>query len=69
MGKTNPNHYKIGKSEVIGITENLGFLEGNVVKYVCRAGRKEGESRMDDLLKAAWYLARAIDNESRGTDG
>jgi hypothetical protein len=69
MNKTNPDHYKIGSAKVIEITEHLGFLEGNVVKYVCRAGNKPGESRMDDLSKAKWYLERAIKNESEGKDG
>lgn len=55
-----PPHYKLGDHEVIGITEQLDFLSGNVVKYVCRAGRKEGVRPLDDLLKARWYLDRLI---------
>jgi len=31
----------------------LGFLEGNVVKYVCRHGAKHGR---EDLLKARHYI-------------
>ena len=69
MDKINPDHYKAGKAEVIDITETLDFCLGNVVKYVVRAGRKAGESRLDDLLKASYYLSRAVDNEIRGTDG
>ena len=55
-----PPHYKLGDWEVIEITQHLGFLSGNVVKYVCRAGRKEGSSSLEDYLKARWYLDRLI---------
>jgi len=36
----------------------LGFCLGNVIKYICRAGRK-GVS-LEDLKKARWYLDREI---------
>ncbi len=63
--KTDPKHYQFpGGTQVIDITQHLGFLGGNVVKYVSRAGRKDGESPMDDLLKAQWYLNRLIEKES-----
>ena len=68
MSKTNPDHYKLGSGQVIDITEGLDFLSGNVVKYVCRAGRKPGESKMDDLLKASYYLARLINNAAAEED-
>lgn len=29
-----------------------GWLLGNVIKYVCRAGKKDGEPERKDLLKA-----------------
>ena len=38
----------------------LGFSLGNVIKYVARAGRKPGVQTLDDLRKAASYLAREI---------
>ena len=57
-----PGHYKFpGGAEVIDITRHLGFLEGNVIKYVARAGRKS--DRLSDLLKARRYLDWAIENE------
>jgi len=34
----------------------LGFCLGNTLKYLCRAGKKPGESELKDLKKAAWYL-------------
>ena len=55
-----PPHYKLGDREVIEITEHLDFLSGNVVKYICRAGRKKGVDLLDDLSKALWYLERKI---------
>ena len=62
--KTNPSHYQFGSGvEVIQITQHLGFLLGNVVKYSARAGRKDGEDVLDDLYKARWYLNRQIEIE------
>lgn len=57
---SHPPHYRLGDREVIEITQHLDFLSGNVVKYVCRAGRKEGSSSLEDYLKARWYLDRLI---------
>lgn len=55
-----PPHYKLGDREVIEITEQLDFLSGNVVKYICREGRKRGADPLADLYKALWYLERKI---------
>ena len=63
--KTNPKHYQFSNgSQLIDITENLDFCSGNAIKYIARSGNKYGETRMDDLLKAQWYLNRLIDKES-----
>ena len=35
------------------------FYLGNAMKYLFRAGRKEGQSKDDDLAKAITYLRRA----------
>lgn len=59
-----PSHYTHGNIEVIDAIEDwkLGFHEGNVVKYVARAGHKGGpEKQIEDLKKAAWYLNRRIE--------
>lgn len=62
--KINPSHYQLPNGfQVIDLTKNLGFCEGNVVKYVSRAGKKGGESRLDDLLKARYYLNQLIADE------
>jgi len=64
-----PQHYNTGKIEVIDFIEDqqLNFHLGNVVKYVCRAGKKNSDgtgielSTVSDLRKAMWYLARYIE--------
>lgn len=53
-----PAHYTSYSPEVIVITEQLGFCEGNVVKYLARAGRKVGVLGQEDLDKAHWYMRR-----------
>lgn len=53
-----PAHYTSYSPEVIVITEQLGFCEGNVVKYLARAGRKVGVPGQEDLDKAHWYMCR-----------
>jgi len=38
----------------------LNFSLGSVLKYICRAGKKEGVSPLEDLHKALWYLHHDI---------
>lgn len=54
-----PEHYTWHPSgvECITITEHMGFLLGNAVKYIWRADLKNGT---EDLKKAVWYLEREI---------
>lgn len=37
--------------------EFIGFLKGNVIKYVSRAGKKENSDINNDLAKAKRYLS------------
>ncbi len=59
-----PAHYggKDNPYEAIKVIEawSLGFCLGNVLKYIARAGKKDGSSR-GDLKKALWYLQREVD--------
>lgn len=56
----NPAHYK-GDTVMVFIEEfNLGFCEGNAVKYIARHQSKGAP--LEDLRKARWYLERAISN-------
>lgn len=63
-----PDHYHRNKIDVIGFLEQHfpespsvtvadGFKIGNVIKYVCRAGNKNG---LEDLIKARNYLNMMI---------
>jgi hypothetical protein len=58
-----PAHYTDGGIEVIDFIEakRLGYHLGNVVKYICRAGKKGTNNGLEDLRKAQWYLKRAIE--------
>ncbi len=38
----------------------LCYWLGNVLKYICRAGRKKGNPELDDLVKARNYLDERI---------
>ena len=61
MSKVNhPKHYNTGKIEVIDAIEEwqLGFCDGNVIKYVAR--HKFKGRPLEDLKKAKWYLERLI---------
>lgn len=63
--KVNPDHYKLPNGiEANDVTRHFGFNEGNVLKYVWRAGKKEGEDRLTDLRKAQWYLNELVKGES-----
>jgi len=60
-----PQHYGGADNpyEAIKVIEawELGFLLGNTVKYISRAGKKAPDKEIEDLEKAAWYLQRRID--------
>ena len=60
--KVNPTHYRQGNIEPWDyiVDQKLNYLEGNIIKYITRAGKKDGESRFDDLLKAQAYLTKLI---------
>ena len=68
MSKYDPAHYQRGTIQVWDFItdQNLDFLRGNVVKYLCRAGFKRYEEEIDDLLKAKMYIDKAIQVASAG---
>jgi len=61
----NPQHYQDGGIQTIDFIEakGLNFHLGNVVKYISRAGKKG--NKLEDLLKAQWYLNREIERISK----
>lgn len=60
-----PAHYNSGSIEVIDAIEawGLGFLEGNIIKYIARHELKG--TPLQDLKKAKWYLNRLIKNKEK----
>jgi hypothetical protein len=55
-------HYENGKGyDLIDVISDyeLNFNRGNIVKYICRAGKKDDEIK--DLEKALDYLNREIE--------
>lgn len=60
-----PSHYgsKSGR-DVIDWCEDFGIMSNayifNIFKYLCRAGKKNGNSELQDAKKAMVYLDRYI---------
>ena len=61
-----PAHYNKAGIETIDIIQSVtgdGFetyLQGNILKYICRYKYKNG---VEDLEKARWYLNRLIETQ------
>ena len=57
------NHYKMPIQPVEFIHKNnIPYIEGNVIKYLCRWRNKNG---LDDLKKARHYIDLLIEMESK----
>lgn len=58
-----PKHYISDPSgiECIQITRYRNFNIGNAIKYLWRAGLKDGNSDIQDLQKAVWYIQDEIE--------
>ena len=54
-----PKHYTAAAIEPIEVIHawDLNFDLGNVIKYIARAGKKRGNSKLQDVMKAQQYLA------------
>ncbi len=60
-GQTGGSHYQIPIQPVDYIVENgLGYMEGNVIKYVTRHESKNGE---EDIIKALDYLYMILEKK------
>ena len=58
-----PQHYNQGIEAIDYIeSHNLNFSLGNAIKYITRCEHKE--DKLEDLLKAKWYIEREIERES-----
>ena len=68
-----PAHYggEDNPYEAIKVIEawELNFNLGNVVKYICRAGKKEKNTLLGDLEKARQYLDFEIERRTREQEG
>jgi hypothetical protein len=56
-----PNHYNALPIECIDVIEHFDFCIGSAIKYLWRAGLKDGEADLDDYKKAIWYIQRKIE--------
>lgn len=69
-----PPHYKANGVECIDIIEEFlspdefrGYLKGQVLKYLFRAGKKDPAKETEDYEKAGWYI-RKLASGSRKSD-
>lgn len=60
-----PHHYNANPSgvEAIDVIEHMSFNVGSAMKYLWRADYKG--TKMEDLKKAEWYVAREIQRLSK----
>ncbi len=65
--KYSPSYYQRGSYQIWDfiVDQQLDFLAGNVIKYICRAGHKDQESELDDWLKVKAYVDRKIQQISQ----
>ena len=61
------DHYKQMKIQPVEFihTNNIPYLEGNVIKYICRHRNKNG---LADLEKAKHYIELLIELEYQGEE-
>ena len=59
-----PSHYTRGSIEVWDFIrdQDLNYHLGNVIKYVCRAGHKSPDTKIEDLEKAIHYLENELEH-------
>nr|DAV86529.1 MAG TPA: nucelotide kinase [Caudoviricetes sp.] len=62
---THPLHYALLDPEPITFICDKDYLTGSALKYIFRAGHKDGADENVDMGKAAWYL-RELVNEQGG---
>lgn len=61
-----PKHYNSTSIETIDLIKGAmsqyqfhGYLQGNIIKYICRYREKNG---LEDLEKSRWYLNKLIED-------
>lgn len=65
-----PTYYNDSKITPFDVIDDwdLNFYLGNAIKYIKRAGKKEGNSRLQDLKKAREYIEHEIQDEEARYD-
>lgn len=57
---THPSHYAALDPEPITFIRDKNYLTGSALKYIFRAGHKNGADENVDMGKAAWYLRELV---------
>ena len=64
LNAINPSHYKTDKGidllDMLNTLQINDFCKENAIKYIARAGKKEGNTEIQDLTKAIEYLQRKV---------
>lgn len=58
--QTHPSHYATLDPEPITFIRDRDYLAGSALKYIFRAGHKNGAAENVDMGKAAWYLRELV---------
>lgn len=57
---SHPSHYETLDPEPITFIRDKDYLTGSALKYIFRAGHKNGADENVDMGKAAWYLRELV---------
>ena len=70
MAQPSPSHYTRGSIEVWDFIrdQQLNYHLGNAIKYICRAGFKSPDTKVEDLKKAIHYLENELLHSSQLDD-
>lgn len=58
-----PSHYATLDPEPITFIRDRNYLAGSALKYIFRAGHKDGADENVDMGKAAWYLRELVNEQ------
>ena len=64
---SHPSHYAALYPEPITFIRDKDFLTGSALKYIFRAGHKDGAAENVDKGKAAWYLRELVNERGDQT--
>lgn len=64
---SHPSHYVALDPEPITFIRDKDYLTGSALKYIFRAGHKDGADENVDMGKAAWYLRELVNRQGDQT--